>query len=897
MSLEEPMRFHFKDTLVPILMLLALCLAAAAPVAAGTASIRGSVTDGGTGAALFSANVVLSNASGQTVNGRLTGESGKFVFADLAAGTYSVRVSYMGYSAWSGDVTVSGGEAARISVELSETAFEMDAVQVTASRRPEKIVDAPAAVHVVNQGDIQSRETLTPADHLTTVPGVDVVRAGINQSNVVVRGFNNVFSGATLTLVDNRIARVPSLRVNAYQFIPTPTEEFERIEVVSGPGSALYGPNSANGVVHMVTRSPFSSEGTTVSVAAGTRNIITRSIRHAVKLSDRAAFRVSLQHQEGEDWEYVDPVEQYYRQVAIDDGADPATLLIGARDYHVDRLGVEGRLDVHLTPEATFILNGGVNEASNIEMTGLGTGQVKDYQYSYAQGRLLYRDWFLQSFVNQSDAGDTYLLRTGAPIVDESKLFVTQIQHGAALGANQDFTYGVDILNTRPDTRGTINGRNEESDAIDEFGAYLQSETRLGRGLKLVAAARLDDHSHLEDRVFSPRAAVVFGPTDAHTVRATFNRAFSTPTSNNLFLDLLALEDLGGLGMDLWAKGVPADGFTFARNDALGGVGGLFMQSPFTPDILGGPAQPLPADATLMWEAIQAIMLAQGVDISGIPDPAVIAPGTVGTTLRVLNTTSGEFDEVDPSYVTDVDRIRPTITETMELGYKGMVGSRISVAVDLYHSKVTDFVSALRVETPNVFYDPATLAAYLGGLGLPPDQVASLAEGIAGIPVGTITPEGSEDPTDLIMTYRNFGDFDLDGLDLSVQCALSRLWTAGFNYSHVTKDVFTDDGGMGEIALNSPKNKAGATLAYHDAATGFNAKARLRWVESFPVNSGAFVGTVDEYTTVDLTAGYRIGEGTRVDLTVQNLLDNLHQEIIGAPELGRLAMLRISQSF
>lgn len=59
----------------------------------------------------------------------------------------------------------------------------------------------------------------------------------------MVRGFNNIFSGGLLTLTDNRIARVPSLRLNAYNFIPVTNDDIERIEVVLGPGSAVYGPS------------------------------------------------------------------------------------------------------------------------------------------------------------------------------------------------------------------------------------------------------------------------------------------------------------------------------------------------------------------------------------------------------------------------------------------------------------------------------------------------------------------------------------------------------------------------------------------------------------------------------------------------------------------------------
>ena len=79
---------------------------------------------------------------------------------------------------------------------------------------------------------------------------------------------------------------MPSLRVNAYSLIPTINEDIEQIEVVSGPGAALYGPNSANGVMHVLTRSPFTSQGTTLSIGGGERRFFTGSLRHAGVIND-----------------------------------------------------------------------------------------------------------------------------------------------------------------------------------------------------------------------------------------------------------------------------------------------------------------------------------------------------------------------------------------------------------------------------------------------------------------------------------------------------------------------------------------------------------------------------------------------------------------------------------
>ena len=105
-------------------------------------------------------------------------------------------------------------------------------------------------------------------------------------------------------------------------------------------------------------------------------------------------------------------------------------------------------------------------------------------------------------------------MRSGDPIADLSSLTVFQVQHTASLGLRQQFTYGVDALWTRPDTKGTITGQNEDDDKIDEYGGYLQSETTLTDQLDLVLALRYDYHNRLEDLEASPRAALVFKPAD-----------------------------------------------------------------------------------------------------------------------------------------------------------------------------------------------------------------------------------------------------------------------------------------------------------------------------------------------------------------------------------------------
>jgi outer membrane receptor for ferrienterochelin and colicin len=161
--------------------------------------------------------------------------------------------------AWLSLVETSSSSPDRARTSAPPAPTQLDRVVVTASRKPERSLDAPATIFTVSPQEGIQRSTATHVDQLRAVPGLDVASGGIIQSNVVARGFNALFSGDLMMLVDNRISFVPSLRVNVPSLIAPSREDVERIEVVLGPGAALYGPNAASGVMHIVTKSPFES--------------------------------------------------------------------------------------------------------------------------------------------------------------------------------------------------------------------------------------------------------------------------------------------------------------------------------------------------------------------------------------------------------------------------------------------------------------------------------------------------------------------------------------------------------------------------------------------------------------------------------------------------------------
>ncbi|MYF91982.1 MAG: TonB-dependent receptor [Gemmatimonadetes bacterium] len=964
--------------------------------------IEGTVTEEA-GESLPGANIAVRLPTAAYKAGTTADSDGQFRIA-VPAGNYQVEITFVGYkSDLRENVQVRAGQTTRLDVVLVEQVIFLAQSVVSASRRQEKILDAPASVSVVEGSEIHNNPALSLSDHVKNLPAVDIAKRGLANANVVVRGFNNIFSGTLLTLTDNRIARVPSLRVNALNFIPLTNDDVERIEVVLGPGSALYGPNSADGVMHIITHSPFTSQGTNVHVGMGERDLRHTTVRHAGVVGDRLGYKISGQHYTGTEWEYTDPEEvkaQALRQAEIDAGADLP--LLKTRDPNNRNQGIEARLDWRAADDLTAILAAGHNKANIIGGTGVGASQTIDWQYNYAQLRLLYRDWFLQAFRNWNDAGDTYLLRTGDPVVDISSLTVFQAQHTSGLGQRQRFTYGLDALLTRPDTDGTIMGSNEADDDLNEYGGYVQSETALSDMLDLVLALRYDYHNHLEEPELSPRAALVFKPQVTQTLRLTYNRAFSTPTANNLFLDLQTARDPFGLSpnfsplfaalglgefksIDGWTQGnyrSPGYGFTFRRDEE----GRPLFRSPFAP-MAGLPAdQYLPLDDPLftnvMWgigrqavlaqfgpafqELATGALMAQGMEAEDAQATAgqlaAALPGIVPEQLPGLRNVMGrlnieteplgaapdpnrpsfffvEADGITPITAYDVPRIHSAITQTIELGYKGVVADKWVVAADLYQSRIEDFVGSVSVETPNIFLDPQSLGAALGesigaalsdsanvqlagalaaldvaqepgvvqgnNNGSPVDELTGiLTAGAAAIPYGTVSPEQASDPYAMIMSYRNFKDVTIRGLDLSLAYFPADHWRLTGNYSYVNENLFENlqysyGEGRADIALNAPRHKVKLGMDYNFAEWGLALGGQVRYIDSFPMNSGVYVGEVDSYTVLDLNLTYRLP--LEQDLVLQvdasNALNQAYQSFVGAPAVGRLVFGQVGLRF
>jgi iron complex outermembrane receptor protein len=823
---------------------------AAVPAQAQNGTLSGTVTGSDSGDPLAGAQVQVLGGGMET--GGVTGESGQFRF-EVPAGSYRLIVTFLGYRTHSEDrVNVGAGTTTNLSIAMVSDVISLNELVVTPSRGVvQKRTEAPATVITVGEQEVAERPTVTPVDHLRTTPGVDIITHGVQATNIVVRGFNNIFSGGLHALTDNRLAGIPSLRVNLLHFIPSTNDDVERMEVVLGPGSALYGPNTSNGVLHIITKSPLDEQGTSLTLGGGEKSVYQAAFRTSHLIGEDFGIKLSGQYLQGNEWVFVDDTEVATRAFAR---AQPATFQglllargasqseaqlalnrVGERDYSFERYSGDLRADWRVSDNALFRLNYGVTSASGIELTGIGAGQTDNWIYQFAQARFNYGRFFTQAYLNTSDAGDSFLLRDGLPLVDKSRLFVSQMQYGLDFGdGRQDLTIGGDFYWTNPRSEGTINGINEKDDDVTEYGAYIQSRTELVEDkLDLVLAGRVDKHSWLDDPVYSPRAALVFNADENNSFRVSYNRAFSTPSTLNLFLDInsgLAPEPLGALGYFLRARG-PNEGFTF------GSGGDYLMRSPFTPEAFGGPTQALPANSSTLWQYGVGILNAQ-LPLLQQANPAFAAQlGALLPILAGLDPTGAVgLVTLDPvtnalnplaAGVPDVGTLKESTNTTFEVGYQGVLDNRFLVAADVWYSQRKDFVSPLVLRTPLLLMNgqemipwlvgelapifiqqtgdvaAGTQAATCAALGLalgdtdcnPATSADRVPGGLATLPLGVVAPDGEQGSAmgpDLLATYVNAGDVNLWGADLALKWLIDSQWTVGGSASWVQHDYFVD---------------------------------------------------------------------------------------------------------
>jgi len=278
----------------------AVLLGALFPVAAlaQTGRISGTVSD--------SAKAPLAGAQVGVVGTRLgavTDAAGRFTINDVNAGTYDVRVQRIGDRSQSvTGIVVRAGEETRVDVTLTRAPVSLSGVVVSASRRAEKITDAPATITSITTDVIDNTVGNNFAGLLKEVKGIDFIQVGMTSVAINARGFNSSFNNRMLMTEDGRVSVLPENGLPVGTLTATPKVDIAGIEVLVGPGSALYGPDASNGVLALTTKDPRTYKGLTLEATGGNRSYVDLQARYA-NVFGNWGFKLAGEYQKANDWE------------------------------------------------------------------------------------------------------------------------------------------------------------------------------------------------------------------------------------------------------------------------------------------------------------------------------------------------------------------------------------------------------------------------------------------------------------------------------------------------------------------------------------------------------------------------------------------------------------------
>jgi outer membrane receptor for ferrienterochelin and colicins len=522
---------------VRVLSITLLTLLCAMPLLAAQGHISGRVTRAD-GSGIGGVIVQALEAGAAT----LTEPNGSYTLA-VQPGTYTVQYVAGDNSTTENNVVVGSGENKTVNKQVDWQLSVAETITVySASRRTERVTEAPASVTVIPQEEIAAVAPSGQAPRLVeNAPGVDYTQSGLYDSNFNARGFNSSLNRRILTLIDGRDPAIAFLGAQEWGALSFPLDEMQSVELIRGPGSALYGANAFSGVLNMTTKLPRDTPGGRLLASVGDLDTRRADLRHAGGLGGEWYYRVVGGYQQSGDYarsrnvtvEYTAPCTTAVTTNCLPREASPLVL------EEVDVMFGGARLDKHFANTNVLTFEGGYSTLEGpVFQTGIGRVQVTDVERPWVRTNYNMPHWNLSAYYDARKAENQVALSSGAGLYEDSHNIHAEIM------TNWDF------FKSRARIVGGVAWNEQDVDTANPAGVqtlmsaahseeqqsvFAQLEFDASDRIKLVGAARWDD-STLHEAQFSPKAAIVFTPTANHTLRYGYNRAFQRPNYSELFL-------------------------------------------------------------------------------------------------------------------------------------------------------------------------------------------------------------------------------------------------------------------------------------------------------------------------------------------------------------------------
>lgn len=397
---------------------------------------------------------------------------------------------------------------------------------VSSSRAAQSPLEAPNSTTTVTAQDLRLSGLTQPGEALRRVAGVELMTASPGDVQLSIRGLNQRLSNRAIVLIDGRSVYLDFIGTTIWSLLPLSIEDIERIEVIRGPASALYGADAFTGIVNIITREPGSYRSW-ISSGIGSHGQL-RVASTVTRRIDALRFRLG---------------GGYERADLFASAVDPARVDI--RPFANDPTLGFSRLWFH--GDAQLRLADGYSLSAG---TALATGDRAFQGLSRLRELYLSNALFAQTYVQartafglsgrvfwnhfESDYGLVGIRDGGIPLAQSARVdrqtvldveLVYQNQFQIVRGLDNQIIGGVGYRFKEIDWDWIPDVQTQH-----HFNVFLQDTLRIEDAVQIVLSARLDRHPLLPEPQISPRGSIVVRPTPRQSIRLTAGTAFRSPT-------------------------------------------------------------------------------------------------------------------------------------------------------------------------------------------------------------------------------------------------------------------------------------------------------------------------------------------------------------------------------
>jgi iron complex outermembrane receptor protein len=418
----------------------------------------------------------------------------------------------------------------------AKAAAGYEEVVVTASRREQSPLDAPNAVTIITDEDIRLSGARTLPDLLRRVPGMDVMAMTASDWNLSMRGFNRRVANKILVLVDGRTVYQDYIGAVLWAALSFSLEDIQRIEIVRGPGSAIYGSYAYTGIINILLKRPEAVNGAMVYGGGGNANTVEGVTQYGFRRG-AVGFRGSAGYIR------ADKYEQEFDPARVDfttNTKDPTRSL--------DKVRGDGTIEYNLKGGGHFFVGAGANSGIQ-EFYGISAIRDQRIDGLSLNVRGGYTDdlfsvltfWDTGQFKSSPEFYPTGESDLGSNVRGDLFSVEPVFRPTFSLGGEHSLVLGGEYKH-KSITWNYLDSSHDE----DHVAIFAQDSWTISKSFTALVSARLDKHP-LIGFLGSPRLALIYKPTSGQAIRASFGTAFRTPTLAENYLAIAAASPIAGI--------------------------------------------------------------------------------------------------------------------------------------------------------------------------------------------------------------------------------------------------------------------------------------------------------------------------------------------------------------